>query len=266
MLIIGERINSTRQKIGEAIKARNAASIVNEARKQIAAGAQYIDVNCAMTTTDELQDIDWVISVIQSDMPDVGICIDSPSCPAIEKALKVFSGTGGVIINSITGEEDRIRQIVPMARRHKTKLIALTMDEKGMPETASQRFDIARRIYDRVRREDFPAEDLYFDALIRPVSTEPMQAQEFLASIPMIKKLDRAKTICGLSNVSYGLPNRSVINATFLSMATQAGLDAAILDPTDKLVHSSLAASRVVMCRDGHCAEYIRAYREGRLV
>jgi 5-methyltetrahydrofolate--homocysteine methyltransferase len=93
-----------------------------------------------------------------------------------------------------------------------------------------------------------------------------MQAQEFLSALPMIKKLDSVKTICGLSNVSYGLPNRGIINSTFLAMAVQAGLDAAILDPTDKLVASSIAASRVVLCRDGYCAEYIKAYREGKLV
>jgi 5-methyltetrahydrofolate corrinoid/iron sulfur protein methyltransferase len=266
MLVIGERINSTRRGIGEAIKSRNASFILNEAVSQIKSGAHYIDINCAVTTTDELQDIDWVINVIQSEVPDFNISIDSPNYLAIEKALNVYRAGGDILINSITGEEARIKQIVPLAKRYNTKLIALTIDENGMPESGAQRFDIARKIYDRLRREEFPVENLYIDALIRPVSTEPMQAQEFLKSLPLIKKLDKVKTICGLSNVSYGLPNRPVINATFLSMATQAGLDAAILDPTDRLVHSSIAASRVVMCRDGHCAEYIRAYREKRLI
>jgi cobalamin-dependent methionine synthase I len=266
MLVIGERINSTRNGIREAIKARNAAYIVKEAKTQIAAGAYYVDVNCAVTSGDELQDIDWVISVIQSEIPDASICIDSPNYLAIERALKVYSAKGSLIINSITGEDARIRQILPLAMEHNTSLIALTMDENGMPNSAAERFEIARKIFDRVRREGFPTEKLYFDALIRPVSTEPMQAQEFLHSLPMIKKLDEVKTVCGLSNVSYGLPNRAVINSTFLSMAVQAGLDAAILDPTDKLVVSSIAASRVVLCRDGYCAEYIKAYRDGKLI
>jgi len=263
MLIIGERINSTRTKIHDAIKQRNAAHILKEARSQIAAGAMFVDVNCAVTTGDELQDIDWVISVIQSEIPGVSICIDSPNYMAIEKALKVYSAGGQIFINSITAEDDRMRRIVPLAREYKAKLIALTMDQSGMPNTADERFEIARRIFDRVRRDDFPTEDLYFDALIRPISTEP--TQEFLRSIPLIKKLDNVKTVCGLSNVSYGLPNRSVINATFLSMAIQAGLDAAILDPTDKLVSTCIAASRALLCQDGYCAEYIRAFREGRL-
>jgi 5-methyltetrahydrofolate--homocysteine methyltransferase len=265
MLVIGERINSTRQKINEAIGSRDAAFILREAELQIKAGADYVDVNCAMTVGDELQDIEWVIGVIQGGIPNVSICVDSPNHLAIEKALKVYRAGGGIFINSITGEEGRIKEIVPIAKEYNTKLIALTMDESGMPNTADERFVVARKIYDRVRREGFPAENLYFDALIRPVATEPTQAREFLASIPMIKKLDKAKTVCGLSNVSYGLPHRTVINSAFLSMAVQAGLDAAILDPTDRLIRSSIAATRVVQCQDVHCAGYIRAYREGRL-
>lgn len=265
MIIIGERINSTRQAINEAIKQRNIHHIIKEARNQIAAGAQFLDINCAVTTGDELQDMDWVISVIQSEIPGVSICIDSPNYLAIERALKVYTAGGRIFINSITAEDDRMKKIVPLARDHKARLIALTIDENGMPNTADERFEIARKIFDRARRDDFPTEDLYFDALIRPVSTEPLQAQEFLKALPLIKKLDDVKTVCGLSNVSYGLPNRSVINATFLSMAINAGLDAAILDPTDKLVTSCVAASRAVLCLDGYCAEYIKAYREGRL-
>jgi len=266
MLVIGERINSTSKRVQEAIRSRNAAFIIKEAVSQVKAGAHFIDVNCAVTSGDELQDIDWAIIVIQSELPDIGICIDSPNCLAIERALKVYNGSGQLMINSITGEEARVRQVLPLALEYKTKLVALTMDGGGMPNSAEERLDIARRIYDRVRRENFPDEDLYFDALIRPASTEPMQAQEFLRAIPMIKKLGGVKTVCGLSNISYGLPNRSVINSTFLSMATQAGLDASILDPTDKLVVSSIAAARVVLSRDGYCADYIKAYREGRLV
>jgi 5-methyltetrahydrofolate--homocysteine methyltransferase len=266
MLIIGERINSTRKDVQDAIKTRNAAFIVKEAAAQVKAGAEYVDVNCAVTSGDELQDIDWVISVIQSEIPDVSICIDSPNYLAIEHALKVYSAGGKLIINSITGEDARIRQILPLAIRYEAGLVALTIDDRGMPNSAQDRFEIARRIYDRVRGEGFPADKLYFDALIRPVSTEPMQAREFLHAIPLIKRLDNVKTVCGLSNVSYGLPRRHIINATFLSMAVQAGLDAAILDPTDKLIASSVAASRVVLCRDGYCADYIKAYREGRLI
>lgn len=265
MLIIGERINSTRAHIQEAMKSRNAAFIVKEAKRQIEAGADFIDINCAMSLGDEAQDIDWVISVIQSEMDNVSICIDSPSYIAIQKALEAYRAKGELFINSITAEDARIDHIVPLAVKYNTKLIALTMGAGGMPNTAAHRFDIAKDILAKVTGKGFKADNLYFDPLIRPISTEPEQVKEFLNSISMIKSLG-VKTICGLSNVSFGLPNRKVINSTFLAMAMYAGLDAAILDPTDKNMISSLKASCALLSNDEYCAGYIKAYREGCLV
>ena len=265
MLIIGERINSTRTHIQEAIKSRSASFIVKEAKKQIEAGASFIDVNCAMTPGDEVQDIGWVISVIQSEITDVNICIDSPNYLAIQKGLETYRAKGRLFINSITGEQSRIDLIVPLAVKYDTALIALTMGDSGMPNSAEERFAAAKDILAKVTEKGFKAHNLYFDPLIRPISTEPEQAKEFLRSIPMIKSLG-AKTICGLSNISYGLPDRKIINSTFLAMAIQSGLDCAILDPTEKQVMSSIAAAETLICRDEYCAEYIKAFREGRLI
>lgn len=265
MLIIGERINSTRAHIREAMQARNSSLIVKEARSQIGAGADFIDVNCAMSLGDEVQDMDWVISVIQSEIPDVSICIDSPNYLAIHRALEAYRAKGRLFINSITGERARIDLIVPLAVKYKTGLIALTMSEGGMPNSAEERFAIAKDILAKVSEKGFKAEDLYFDPLVRPISTEPEQAKELLRSIPMIKSLG-ARTVCGLSNISYGLPDRKVINSTFLAMAIHSGLDAAILDPTDKNIISSIRASGALLSDDEYCAEYIKAFREGRLI
>lgn len=266
MLMVGERINSSRPKIQEAIRHRNASLILKEALSQLSAGADFIDINCAMGLSDELQDIDWVISVIQSEIKDVNICIDSPSYLAVDKALKIYKAKGSIMINSITGEESKIKNILPLAMKYNAKLIALTMDENGMPDTAYARLEIARKILAKVKERGFKEENLYFDPLIRPVSTEPQQAKEFLEAIPMIKSLGNVKTICGLSNVSFGLPNRSLINAIFLSMAINKGLDAAIADPLDKNVFSSLKASQALLGVDEYCAEYIKAFREGKLI
>jgi len=266
MLIVGERINSTKEKVKNAIKARDASFIAKEARSQAEAGADYIDVNCAVTSGDELQDMDWTISVIQSEIENVSISVDSPNYLAIEAAIKAYHSKGGLMINSITGDETRLRLILPIALKYNAKLVALTMDENGMPHTAEDRFSAARKIYERVKRDGFNVENLYFDPLIRPIATEPDQAVQFLKSLHLIKDLGGAKTICGLSNVSFGLPNRRLVNSTFLSMAVHAGLDAAILDPTDKQIHSSLRASKALTCRDEYCSEYIRAFREGKLV
>ena len=182
MLIIGERINSTKEKVKEAIRARDAAFIAQTASLQGEAGADYIDVNCAVTSGNELQDMDWVLSVIQSEIKDASICIDSPNYLAIEAALKAYHSKGSIMINSISGDEARIKYILPLAVKYNTKLIALTMDEKGMPNTAQGRFESAKKIYERVKHEGFNVENLYFDPLIRPIATEPDQAVEFLKS------------------------------------------------------------------------------------
>lgn len=265
MLIVGERINSTRETIREAIGKRDAAFIVKEASRQLAAGATFIDVNCAMTSGDEIQDMDWALNVIQSELPDVSVSIDSPNYLAIDRAIKVYKAKGTLMINSITAEGSRIDTILPLALKANAKLIALTMDDKGMPDTAEDRVKIARSILDRVKRDGFDPKNLYFDPLIRPISTEPTQAREFLRSIPMIKDLG-ANTICGLSNVSFGLPNRKLVNATFLAMAVYAGLDAAILDPTEKLMNSNVRASLAIVGNDDYCSDYIKAFRDGNLV
>lgn len=266
MIVIGERINSTRPAIQAAIKARSVSSIVKEVLSQARAGADFIDINCAMTSGDELQDIEWAVSVIQNEIKDVSICIDSPNYLAIERALSTYKGKGSLMINSITGEEERINRVLPLALKYKAGLIALTMDKGGMPNTAEERRNIAAKIYDKAKKEGFDTAKLYFDPLIRPISTEPNQAKEFLRAIPMIKSIGNVRTVCGLSNVSFGLPNRGLINSIFLSMAIHSGLDAAILDPTDKHITSSLKASQALLGLDEYCGEYIKTFREGKLI
>lgn len=265
MLIVGERINSTRKSIQDAIKARDAAFILKRAEEQIVHGAHFVDVNCAVTSGDEVQDIEWVVSTIQEGIKNVSLCIDSPNALAIKRALEVYKANGELMINSITADDDRINVILPLAIKYNTRLVALTMDEKGMPDTAIQRAEIAGSIMAKVKRGGFDITRLYFDPLTRPISTEPSQAMEFLASISLIKGLGNVRTICGLSNISFGLPNRKVINSAFVTMALHAGLDAAILDPLDKYVMSDVLASRALLVQDEYCGDYIRAFREGRL-
>lgn len=265
MIIIGERINSTREKIGSALKSHDLAAILKAAHEQIDAGAAFIDLNCAMSMESEIQDMDWAVSAIQSDIKDVSLCIDSPHYLAIERACKVYTGTGELMINSITGEQARIDHILPLILKYRAKVIALTMTEAGMPTTADERFAIARTIFEKVTKAGVRPEDIYFDPLIRPIATEPDQAREFLKAIPLIKSLGGVKTVCGLSNISYGLPARSVVNAAFLTMAIAAGLDAAIIDPLDKRLGAAVYASEALLGTDEYCGRYIGAFREGRL-
>lgn len=263
MLIIGERINSSRPDIQKAIKARNAASIAKEMRSQFEAGAKVLDINCAMGLDDELDDIGWVTSVLQSEIPEAGLCIDSPNYLAIEHALRAFKGKGEVFINSVTAEESKIAKILPLAVKYRANLIALVMDDGGMPSTKAQRGEIAGTILAAARRFGLDETRLYFDPLIRPLATEPDQASEVLGSIALIKSLGPVKTICGLSNISYGLPRRSLVNSAFLGLAVAAGLDAAILDPTERKVASTIFACEALLGKDLYCRNYLSAYRKG---
>ncbi|MFH1996505.1 MAG: dihydropteroate synthase [Candidatus Omnitrophota bacterium] len=265
MVIIGERINSTRKDIQKAIRSKNSSVIVDEAKRQVDHGASVLDVNCAMGLENEHQDLDWTISILNDRFPGIGICIDSPNYRAIEAALKVYKGGGAIFINSITGEDARIDAITPLAVKYNAKVIALTMDERGMPEGVEERAAIAEKILKKTNRHGLKDEALYFDPLVRPLSTEPEQAKALLAAIPAIKKIGGVKTICGLSNISFGLPKRSVINAAFLAMAIYAGLDAGIVDPTDRGIYATIKSATALIGEDEYCAGYIGSFREGKL-
>jgi 5-methyltetrahydrofolate--homocysteine methyltransferase len=263
MLIIGERINSTRKTIQEALEKKDASFIREEALKQFKAGANYIDINCGNPDESrEIENLTWVIELVQKTV-EAPLCIDSSSVRVLEKGLTLCKKPP--MINSTTGEKERLDRILPLAKKCKAGLIALTNDEKGMPKTAEDRIKVAEYILNEAKKAGVPEEDIYFDCLVRPVSAEPDQALEFLRAVTLVKKLGRVKTACGLSNVSFGLPQRKLINSTFLSMAIYAGLDAAIIDPTDARIMTSLFAAEALIGKDEYCMNYITAARESRL-
>lgn len=262
MIIVGEKINSTRKDMARAIRENDAAYIQDIALEQANAGASWLDVNCATQIDDEVAKMAWLVKIVQGRV-NLPLAIDSPNPLAIEAGLKIHQGQA--IINSTTAEPDRINQIFPLAQKYHTGLIALCIDEKGMPKTAQDRFEIARKLYQTALDYKILPEDLYIDPLVRPVSTEPGQVNEFLESLRLIKTLKGVRTICGLSNVSFGLPDRKLLNATFVVMALAYGLDAAILDPTDKAVMVGLRASEALLNQDEYCLNYITAHRENKL-
>ena len=262
MIIIGEKINSTRKDMARAISQNDAAYIQDVALEQANAGASWLDVNCATQIDDEAVKMAWLVKIVQGRV-NVPLSIDSPNPLAIEAGLKVHQGQA--IINSTTAEPDRIEKIFPLAHKYNAGVIALCIDEKGMPRTAQDRFDIAKKLFKMAFDYKIPPEDLYIDPLVRPVATEPEQVEEFLESLRMIKTLKGVKTICGLSNVSFGLPDRKLLNATFAVMALAAGLDAAILDPTDKAVLAGIKAAEALLNHDEYCLNYITAHRENKL-
>lgn len=262
MLIIGERINSSRKTIDRAIEARDAKVIQQEAKAQVEAGAQMLEVNCGTRIDTEPEDMAWLVKTVQGAV-DRPLSIDSPNPKAIEAGLAVHKGRA--MVNSITAEAGRAGGILQLVKKYNSQLVALLMDEKGMPQTSEERLAIAKKIMGLATEYGIREEDLYLDPLVRPVSTEPKQVGEVLKTIRSIRSLGRVKSIVGLSNISFGLPRRSLINRAFLAIVLEAGLDAAIIDPTDPEMITTLKATNAVLGKDEYCLEYIAAHREGKL-
>ncbi|MBN1872537.1 MAG: dihydropteroate synthase [Candidatus Omnitrophica bacterium] len=262
MVIVGERINSSRSAIGRAIENRDSSLIKKEAMNQRKAGAHMLDVNCALKSKNEADDMAWLVSLVQHET-NLPLSIDSPNPEVIEAGLS--NHTGKAIINSVTLEGERVKAVMPIAKKYDAFLIILLMNEKGMPKSADERLDMARTAKQLSRDYAIPAENIYIDPLIRPISSEPEQAREVIKSVRMIKKELNLKLICGLSNVSYGLPERSTLNAVYLSMMMSAGLDAAILDPTNKKIKSIIKVANALLGKDEYCMEYLRSYRAGEI-
>ncbi len=260
MIIIGERINASRPPIKKAIENKDKAFLQNEAKAQRDAGSTFLDLNCAISTENEVQDMEWLVETIE-EVVSIPLCIDSPNPSAIASGVK--KSRGNALINSITAEESRYKHIIPLATKYKCSVIALTMDSNGMPKTSLDRYEIAKGIYTLLKREGLQDEQIYFDPLVRPISSEPEQAMELISSIAKIKTLGNVKVITGISNVSYGLPKRSLINSTFLSMALCAGLDGALIDPLDKKSIQAIKTSEALLGRDKYCMNFIGAHRKG---
>lgn len=262
MLLVGERINSSRKSIAEAISSRNAGFIQNEAKAQALAGADYIDVNAGTFMVEEAKHLQWVIETVQ-EVIDLPLCIDSPNPTVIETMIPLVKKTP--MINSITLEPSRLEGALPLIAEYKMKVIALCQSEDYIAHTAEAKVQMAEQFIEKVRVAGIPLDNLYIDPLVYPLATNEMSALATLNAIEQIvKQFPEVHTICGITNVSYGLPNRKLVNRTFLVAAIVRGLDSAILDPTDKQLIGALKAALVVAGKDEFCLQYITAFRAGR--
>ncbi|OIN98664.1 methyltetrahydrofolate--corrinoid methyltransferase [Candidatus Desantisbacteria bacterium CG_4_10_14_0_8_um_filter_48_22] len=262
MLIVGERINASRKTILEAIQERNAPFIKDEAKKQVESGAQILDVNAGVRVNTEKEDMVWLVKTVQETI-DVPLCIDSPSHEVIEAGLAAHKGKA--LVNSITLETKRLNNILPLVKKYDSLVVALAMGEKEMPETVEDRINICKEIIDKVDAAGIPLENLYIDPLVHPISTNEKNALTVVESIRKIKENFHVKIIMGLSNISFGLPNRKLINRTFLTMVLAAGMDAALIDPTDKDMMAAVFAAETLLGQDQYCANYLSAFREDKL-
>ena len=262
--IIAERINMTRKKVREEVWKRNAAAIARQAKVQADAGATHIDVNAGGDPSKEVDDMKWITEVVAKAV-ELPIAFDSTKAEALEAGLALCNRPG-TIINSITLEKDRVAHIVPLVKKYNTGVVCLTMDDHGMPEDFDGRMRCARELARLLKDHGIGMDRAYFDPLVRPASTNPGQAKLILDTIRTIKQEHPETHIAlGLSNISFGLPNRNNLNRAFLAMLVSAGCDGAVMDPCEEGMMNTLYSSRAAMGLDEYGMDYLMACREGKI-
>lgn len=263
MIIIGELLNSTRSQIKKAVAEKNAAYIQDLAKRQAEAGAGWIDVNAGAFATTEVETLRWMIETVRQ-VTDAPLSIDSPRAEAIEAGLAAAGASP--FLNSISAEKERYRALIPLVKKYSCRVVALSMDDTGMTEDMSVVYQVADALIKRLQDDGVPPDNIFCDPLVRPVSTSSSYAMGALSVVEKIRaNHPGVHTICGLSNVSYGLPRRKLVNQTFVAMAIARGMDAAIADPLDPRLMAAIYAAEALAGVDQFCMGYITAEREGRL-
>jgi cobalamin-dependent methionine synthase I len=266
MLIIGESINGTISKVGQAIQDRDKAFLKGLARAQYDCGAQMLDVNAGIAGGNEIEDLPWLIDLVQQEVP-LPLMIDSANPDALKAALSVYRHPEGAILNSISGEEEKWKRLSPVVLENRCRVVMLCMDDQGIPKTTEGRIDIASRLFELMTRGGLPPEFLYFDPLMLAVSVEPEAAMVTLETVRALRSgFPDSHVICGASNVSMGLPGRRLINRTFIAMALSAGLDTLFIDVRDQALLSTVSAGKALLNQDPYCMEYLKAYRAKKIL
>jgi 5-methyltetrahydrofolate corrinoid/iron sulfur protein methyltransferase len=268
MLVIGEKINASNNAVAEAITKRDEEFLVNLAKAQTLAGADFIDVNAGSgngSLQEAKADIKWLVGIIQaaSGQP---LSIDSDIPEVIEAALEEYHGER-LIINSVTAEPARLESIGPLVAERQARVIALAMGTDGIPAHVEERLNACAQIMSYLTGLGIKAEQVLFDPLVLPIAVDTCQGLVTLKTIEQIKsRYPEAGVVMGLSNISYGLPKRKLVNRAFLLMATYVGLDAAIVDPLDNKAMSLIKVADMLVGKDSSCRAYLRAHRKGDIV
>ena len=259
-VIIGERINPTGRKILSEEMARGDYSRVEaDAIAQVEAGAHMLDVNAGVPLADEPAMLADIVKLVQS-ITDVPLSIDSSIVAALESGLSVYQGKA--LVNSVTGEEERLESVLPLVRRHGAAVVAISNDETGISEDPDVRFEVARKIVERAADHGIPREDIVVDPLVMPIGAINSAGKQVMRLVSRLRGELKVNTTCGASNVSFGLPNRNGINSAFLTMAIGAGMTSAITNPLHPEVLQAALGADVMMGHDPDCANWLRKYRE----
>lgn len=264
MFIIGEKINATRKSIDAAVKARDVAHIQEVAKAQELAGALALDVNCGtVAASEEPETMKWLVETVQA-VSELPLCIDSPNAEALAAGLEVHKGKAW--INSISGENARYESVLPLVRQYRSGVVALCNDDRGLPSSKEMALEVGDSLVRRLVNDGIPLDDIYLDPLVRTLATSP---ETVVDSLEVMRELSRRYPglhfVSGLSNVSFGLPERRHLNRAFVVMSIANGLDAVITDPLDSQLIALIYASEALANKDRFCMSYIGAYNDGKL-
>jgi 5-methyltetrahydrofolate--homocysteine methyltransferase len=260
-VVIGERINPTgRKALAAEMAAGNFDTVVADAVAQVEAGAQVLDVNAGIPLADEPAILAHTIGLVQS-ITDVPLSIDSSIVEALARGLGVYEGKA--LVNSVTGEDEQMEQVLPLVAKHGAAVVAITNDETGISEDPDVRFEVARKIVSRAEDHGIPREDVVVDPLVMPIGAMGTAGRQVFSLLRRLRDELRVNTTCGASNVSFGLPNRTGLNAAFLPMAIASGLTSAITSPLHGEMLQAIKAADVMMGNDPHCAAWIARHGDG---
>jgi 5-methyltetrahydrofolate--homocysteine methyltransferase len=259
-VIIGERINPTgRTKLAVEMAAGDYSTVTADALAQVEAGAQMLDVNAGIPLADEPAILAEAVKLVQS-IVDVPLSIDSSIVAALEAGLSVYEGKA--LVNSVTGEDERLESVLPLVARHGAAVVAITNDETGISQDPEVRFEVARKIVSRAADHGIGPEDVVVDPLVMPIGAMATAGRQVFSLVRRLREELGVNTTCGASNVSFGLPNRHALSATFLSMAIASGMTSAITSPLHPEVMAAVLGADVMMAHDENCGRWISTFRE----
>lgn len=263
MIIIGEKINGTIPSVKKAIELKDEEFIRNLAIKQAEAGADFLDV-CASTAPDvEVETLKWLMDIVQNAV-DTPLCIDSPNAKVIEQVIPFAKRPG--LINSVSEEGGKCEVIYPLIKGTEWQVIALTCDNRGIPSDIQTRIDITKIMVEKAQKYDISPERIHIDPLVMALSADNNSLMNFAETLKEVKKLyPTIKVTSGLSNISFGMPLRKVVNQHFLTLATYVGMDSAILDPCNRDMVTTLLVTDALLGKDRFCRNYSNAFRKNKI-
>lgn len=262
LVLIGERINTSVKKIRSAVKKKDAAVIKDIARKQDEAGVHYLDINCETEFFNEKEHMKWLVKIVQQETSKP-LCIASQNPEVLEAGLELHKN-GQPLINHVTAEKEKFKTVTSLALRYNAKIIALLKDDSGIPQTTEEKVNIADTFISELAKRGISQKNIFVDPFVKPISTGSNAGIEVLETFRRIKeKYPGIYCLCGVSNISYGLPNRKILNHAFMVQSMAFGAEAFILNPLDNRLMGFIYASQVLLGRDQFCSEFLTAHRKG---